>query len=81
MDKLLSIDKAAEVLSVSPWTIRSWITHGKIGSAKLGSRRLVPQSELERLIRESSIPALEASAGLNITTKLIQADTVAKKEN
>jgi excisionase family DNA binding protein len=70
LDKLLSIDKAAEILSVSPWTIRSWITHGKLGSAKLGSRRLVPQSELERLILKSSVPALERPTEVNISVKL-----------
>jgi excisionase family DNA binding protein len=57
MNKLLSIEKAAQVLSVSPWTVRAWITQGKLGSAKLGTRRLVPESEIERLIIESSVPA------------------------
>jgi len=58
MDKLISIDRAAELLSISPWTVRAWITQGKLGSAKLGSRRLVPQSEIEKLISNASIPPL-----------------------
>jgi excisionase family DNA binding protein len=58
MDRLISIDETAELLSVSPWTVRAWITQGKLGSAKLGSRRLVPQSEIERLIASASIPPL-----------------------
>jgi excisionase family DNA binding protein len=58
MDQLLSIDRTAELLSVSPWTVRAWITQGKLGSAKLGSRRLVPQSEVERLISNASVPPL-----------------------
>jgi excisionase family DNA binding protein len=58
MDKLLSIEVTAELLSVSPWTVRAWITQGKLGSAKLGSRRLVPKSEVERLILDASVPAL-----------------------
>jgi excisionase family DNA binding protein len=57
MDKLLSVEKAALVLGVSPWTVRAWITQGRLGSAKLGSRRLIRESEIERLIKESSIPA------------------------
>jgi excisionase family DNA binding protein len=58
MDKLLSIEKAADVLSVSPWTIRAWITQGKLGSVKLGSRRLVPEAEIQRIITRASVPAL-----------------------
>lgn len=58
MEQLLSIERTAEVLSVSPWTVRAWIQQGKLGSAKLGSRRLVPQSEIERLITNASVRAL-----------------------
>jgi excisionase family DNA binding protein len=57
MEELLSINRAAELLSISPWTIRAWITQGKIGSVKLGSRRLVSQSELNRLIAKFTQPA------------------------
>ncbi len=63
MDKLLSVEKAAEVLSVSPWTIRAWITQGKLGSAKLGSRRLVPEAEIQRIITQASVPALPKHLG------------------
>jgi excisionase family DNA binding protein len=56
LEKLLSIEGAATILSVSPWTVRSWITQGKLGSAKLGSRRLVPESEVEKLIAKSRVP-------------------------
>lgn len=59
MDQLLlSVDRTAELLSVSPWTVRAWIAQGRIGSAKLGSRRLVPQSEIDKLVSNASIPAL-----------------------
>jgi excisionase family DNA binding protein len=58
MDKLLSVEKAAEALSVSPWTIRAWITQGKLGSVKLGSRRLVREAEIQRIIAQASVPAL-----------------------
>ena len=58
MDKLISVSEAADILGISPWTVRAWIAQGKLGSAKLGSRRLVPESEVERLIGEARIPAL-----------------------
>lgn len=56
--KLLSIKKAAESLSISPWTLRLWITQGKVASVKLGSRRLVHANEIERVIQDSTVPAL-----------------------
>lgn len=52
-DRLVSIQDAAKVLAVSHWTLRAWITQGKISSAKLGTRRLIPESEINRLLTES----------------------------
>jgi excisionase family DNA binding protein len=57
VDRLLSIESAAAILSHSPWTVRKWIAEGKIRSNKIGARRLVPMSEVNRLINESAIPA------------------------
>jgi excisionase family DNA binding protein len=57
MERLLSIGMVAEHLGVSPWTIRVWIKQGKLGSAKLGTRRLVPQSEVMRFLASSFTPA------------------------
>jgi excisionase family DNA binding protein len=56
---LLSVDEAATALGLSPWTIRAWISKGRIASAKLGTRRLIPQPELDRLIQESLVPRYE----------------------
>ena len=58
MVKMFSVEMAAELLNVSPWTIRAWIKQGKLGSAKLGSRRLVPQSDIEDFVNKSLEPAL-----------------------
>jgi excisionase family DNA binding protein len=52
-DRLVSIKEAASILAISPWTVRAWITQGKITSAKLGARRLVPESEVNRLLSEA----------------------------
>lgn len=52
-DRLVSIKDAAAVLAISPWTVRAWITQGKISSAKLGARRLIPESEINRLLTET----------------------------
>ena len=56
-ERLVSVDEAAYRLGVSPWTIRWWIQEGRIASNKLGARRLIPESEIERLIAESRRPA------------------------
>lgn len=51
MERLLSIDEAAEVLRVSHWTIRNWIRIGKLPAAKAGERRIViRERDLKTLI-------------------------------
>ncbi len=52
-DRVYSIETAAEMLALSPWTLRKWISERKIASCKIGARRLVPASEVSRIIRES----------------------------
>lgn len=54
MDSLRSIDNTAEILGVSPYTIRAWIRRGLLASVKLGTRRLVTESEIQRVM-ESGI--------------------------
>jgi excisionase family DNA binding protein len=54
-DRLVSIKDAAEILAISPWTVRAWVTQGRISSAKLGARRLIPESEINRLLSEAII--------------------------
>lgn len=56
-ERLATVFEAADRTGLSHWTIRLWIQHGKIVSHKLGGRRLVPVSEIERLINESRVPA------------------------
>jgi excisionase family DNA binding protein len=60
-NRLLNIPEVARRWSVSEWTVRKWIQLGKVGSNKLGGRRLVPESEVERLINETAVPARAAA--------------------
>lgn len=46
----LSITNAAEILSLSPWTLRRWISSGRLKAVRLGRRVLVEPKELERLV-------------------------------
>jgi excisionase family DNA binding protein len=45
-----SIDEAAAALGMSPATLWRWIGEGWLRSVKRGGRRLIPISELERLL-------------------------------
>jgi excisionase family DNA binding protein len=52
-EKLLTVRQAAELLQLSPLTIRAWIRRGKIRAVYLGSDAAgyrVPASEIERII-------------------------------
>jgi len=61
-ERLTPIPEAARQLGVSNWTIRKWIQLGKIESNKLGGRRLIPASEIRRLIESSRVPAIAGAA-------------------
>jgi excisionase family DNA binding protein len=51
VEKLYGIREAAQLMSLSHWTLRAWISKGKIKRTKLGGRTLIGKSELERFIR------------------------------
>jgi excisionase family DNA binding protein len=60
-DRLTGLESAAKRLGVSVWTLRAWIQQGRIASNKLGGRRLIPESEINRLIAASHVPARVAA--------------------
>ena len=58
MTKLLSINAAAESLSISPWTVRAYIRTRKLRPVRIGRRILLTEAELERLITACQDPPL-----------------------
>jgi hypothetical protein len=47
MGKLHSIESAAEFLGgISPWTIRRWLSDGKLTRIKVGARTMVREADL-----------------------------------
>jgi excisionase family DNA binding protein len=60
MERLLSVDEAADVLGLSRWTIRKWLSEKKINSVRLGRRVLFESAELNRLIEAGRQPAQTA---------------------
>jgi excisionase family DNA binding protein len=52
MRALKSVEEAAGLLGISPWTVRSYIKTGKLRPVRLGRRVLLGEDELERLVAE-----------------------------
>jgi len=53
MKPLYDVNSAAQLLSVSHWTVRAYIRDGKLRPVRLGRRVLLAENELERLVAES----------------------------
>lgn len=51
-ERLHSLARVAERLDVSVWTVRKWCQEGRLASVTLGARRLVAESEIQRVIAE-----------------------------
>ena len=58
---LFSIDEAADLLGLSPCTIRNWAYAGKIASHKIGRRLLVSQTSIDQVLSESLRPQLKSA--------------------
>jgi len=50
MEALLDCEKAAELLGISPWTVRKWLSTNKLRSVRLGRRVLIEPGEIRRII-------------------------------
>ncbi len=54
---MLTVAEVAKHLGLKEGTVRLWISRRKIAHVKLGRAVRVPQEEIERLIRENTVPA------------------------
>ena len=54
---MLTVTQVADRLGLKPGTIRLWIAKRKLAHIKLSRAVRVPEAEVERLIRENTIPA------------------------
>jgi excisionase family DNA binding protein len=57
-DLLLTIEDAARRLGMRPITLRMWASRRKIARCKIGRSVRIPESEVERIISASLVPAL-----------------------
>lgn len=51
-ERLSGLQDVADRLGVSVWTIRRWVQIGKVSSVRLGRRRLISETEIQRLIAD-----------------------------
>lgn len=53
MEALLSVEEAARKLGgLSKYTIQAWLSSGKLRRTKVGSRTMIRESELQRVIED-----------------------------
>ena len=57
---VLDVKQAANALSMSPWTIRRYITLGKLKAVRIGRRVLIEPRELQRLVEAGRKPYVRA---------------------
>lgn len=55
--RLLTVAETADRLGVKVPTVRLWLAQRKMGHVKLSRSVRVPEDEVERVIRENTIPA------------------------
>jgi len=55
MDALLSVEEVARRLGgISKWTVRAWLSQGRLERTKVGGRTMVRESELGKVIKPGS---------------------------
>jgi excisionase family DNA binding protein len=52
LEKLYSVEEAAEALRISKWTVACWLSKGVLRRTKCGARTLIRESELQRVIQD-----------------------------
>ncbi len=53
-EELFSPQEVADRFSISRWTIYAWIAEGRIKSVKIGRLVRIPESEVNRIIRQGT---------------------------
>ena len=53
MENLYSVEEAARRLGgISKWTVHAWLAKGRLQRTKVGSRTMIRESELARIIED-----------------------------
>lgn len=51
MDKLLTVNEVAEILSVHPKSVYRWVYEGRLDSCKVGGRRRFAEENVKKFIK------------------------------
>ena len=62
MSPLLDTNHAAELLALSPWTIRLYTRTGKLNAIKIGRSVRYEETELQRFIEQNRSASVSESA-------------------
>ncbi len=55
LEKLYSVPEAAKFLGgISKWTVHAWLSQGRLHRVKVGSRTMIRESELAKVIEDGS---------------------------
>jgi excisionase family DNA binding protein len=60
--KYLSVQQAQQITNISAWTWRRKAYAGQIESVKVGTRLLIPATEIDRVIAEGTRPRATVEA-------------------
>lgn len=53
LDRLYSVSEAAKLLGgISKWTVHAWLSQGRLQRTKVGSRTMIRESELRKVIED-----------------------------
>lgn len=53
MENLFSVEESARRLgNISVWTVRAWLSQGKLQRTKIGGRTMIRESELQKIIED-----------------------------
>jgi excisionase family DNA binding protein len=53
MTQLFSVEDAARLLAISPWTVRDLVRKGKLSPVRVGRRLLLDEETLNKFVDES----------------------------
>jgi excisionase family DNA binding protein len=59
VDRLLTVPEAAAALRVSKWTLYQLIRSRRLGTIKIGARRLVPTTALDAFLAQAQAEGAE----------------------
>jgi excisionase family DNA binding protein len=68
LDRLVSVSEAAKLLGgISKWTVHAWLSQGRLQRTKVGSRTMIKESELQKVIEDggkSPVPRHQGETGV-----------------